>query len=97
MNAELELVQKVLKCAKEQKGKIVFFLECGIYYVSNNLVSPMDGRVHLADGEIDKFVDLVNDGVEFEKAIHLSKLVKKPVNKEWYGQTKGMYRMSVTR
>ena len=67
MNAELELVQKVLKCAKEQKGKIVFFLECGIYYVSNNLVSPMDGRVHLTDGEIDKFIDLINEGVEFEK------------------------------
>ena len=97
MNAELELVQKVLKCAKEQKGKIVFFLECGIYYVSNNLVSPMDGRVHLTDGEIDKFVDLIDEGIEFEKAIHLSKLVRKPVNKEWYGQTKRMYRMSATR
>ena len=97
MNAELELVQKVLKCAKEQKGKNVFFLECGIYYVSNNLVNPMDGRIHLTDGEIDKFVDLIDEGIEFEKAIHLSKLVRKPVNKEWYGQTKRMYRMSATR
>ena len=57
----------------------------------------MDGRVHLTDGEIDKFVDLIDEGIEFEKAIHLSKLVRKPVNKEWYGQTKRMYRMSATR
>jgi len=51
---ELKLVQKVLTCAKEKKGSIIFFLECGIYYVSNNLVSPMDGRIHLTDREIDK-------------------------------------------
>lgn len=57
----------------------------------------MDGRIHLTDGEIDKFVDLVNEGIEFEQAIRLCKCVRKPVTKEWYGQTKRMYRMSATR
>ena len=97
MNDELQLTQKVLTCAKHHHGRIVFFLECGVYYVSNNLVSPMDGRVHLTDGEIDKFADLVNEGIEFEQAIRLSKCVRKPVTKEWYGQTTRMFRMSATR